>query len=96
MINTNTQPNILRIATRKSPLALWQANYVSQLCQNIGFQTQIIPIESLGDKILNKPLYDIGGKGLFIKELEKASKIKLTGHNHSIPCLNHCSERITP
>ena len=62
----------IRIATRKSPLALWQAAFVSQLCQKKGFKTKLVPIISKGDQIQDKPLYDIGGKGLFIKELEKA------------------------
>lgn len=66
--------NTLRIATRKSALARWQANYVRELlCQHhAGLQVDIIGIDTMGDKILDRPLADAGGKGLFLKELEEA------------------------
>jgi len=66
--------NKLRIATRKSPLALWQANYVKDLlCQaHEGLQVELIGIQTEGDKILDTPLSAMGGKGLFLKELEEA------------------------
>jgi hydroxymethylbilane synthase len=66
--------NKLRIATRKSPLALWQANYVKDLlCQSHeGLQVELIGIQTEGDKILDMPLSAVGGKGLFLKELEEA------------------------
>lgn len=65
---------ILRIATRKSPLALWQANYVRQALEqhHPGLQVELLAITTKGDKILDTPLAKIGGKGLFVKELEQA------------------------
>ena len=67
-------PKIIRIATRKSPLALWQAEKVSELIQNIdnSIEIELIKITTTGDKIQDKPLYEIGGKSLFLKELEQA------------------------
>ncbi|HEC86023.1 MAG TPA: hydroxymethylbilane synthase [Thioploca sp.] len=64
--------NPLRIATRKSPLALWQTNHVRDaLCRaHPELQIEIVEITTKGDKILDTPLAKIGGKGLFVKELE--------------------------
>lgn len=64
----------LRIATRKSPLALWQAEHVKARLQALHPQLTItlVPITTQGDKLLNQPLAKIGGKGLFVKELENA------------------------
>lgn len=64
----------LRIATRKSKLALWQANYVKQKLLKINPKccVELIEIVTVGDKVQDKPLADIGGKGLFIKALEQA------------------------
>lgn len=64
----------LRIATRKSKLALWQSNYVARKLLAIGKITSIslVPISTRGDEVLDKSLNKIGGKGLFIKELEVA------------------------
>ena len=64
----------LRIATRKSPLALWQANFVKQQLerQHPDLRVTLIPMSTQGDKILDTPLAKIGGKGLFVKELEQA------------------------
>ncbi|ACQ94715.1 porphobilinogen deaminase [Tolumonas auensis DSM 9187] len=64
----------LRIATRKSPLALWQANFVKQQLElhHPGLQVTLVPMSTQGDKILDTPLAKIGGKGLFVKELEQA------------------------
>ncbi len=59
--------NIIKIGTRGSPLALWQANEIKKILQ----KGKIIKIKTSGDKITNKPLYSIGGKGLFTKELDK-------------------------
>jgi hydroxymethylbilane synthase len=63
----------IRIATRKSPLALWQANHVAALLeQNFpGIQTELVQMTTKGDKILDAPLAKVGGKGLFVKELEQ-------------------------
>ncbi len=62
----------LRIATRKSPLALWQAEYVKSRLQEIhnGLEVELVTMSTKGDKILDTPLAKIGGKGLFVKELE--------------------------
>jgi hydroxymethylbilane synthase len=64
----------LRLATRQSPLALWQANFVRQQLLHYypDWQIELVPIVSEGDKILDRKLADFGGKGLFIKALEQA------------------------
>ncbi len=66
------EKNPLRIATRKSPLALWQTNHVRDaLCRaHPELQIELVEITTKGDKILDTPLAKIGGKGLFVKELE--------------------------
>jgi hydroxymethylbilane synthase len=63
----------LRIATRKSPLALWQAEHVASALRaaHPGLEVEIIGMSTQGDKILDTPLAKIGGKGLFVKELEQ-------------------------
>jgi hydroxymethylbilane synthase len=63
----------VRIATRKSPLALWQAEHVAAALRTAheGLQVEIIGMSTQGDKILDTPLAKIGGKGLFVKELEQ-------------------------
>jgi len=62
----------LRIATRTSPLALWQAEFVAASLEkaNVGLKTELVGMKTQGDKILDSPLAKIGGKGLFVKELE--------------------------
>ncbi len=64
---------ILRIATRKSPLAWWQAEHVAARLQDLhpGLQVELVGMTTQGDKILDTPLAKIGGKGLFVKELEQ-------------------------
>lgn len=64
----------IRIATRKSELALWQANHVADLLRerHPGLRVELLPMVTKGDVILDRPLAQIGGKGLFLKELEKA------------------------
>jgi len=64
----------LRIATRKSALALWQANHVQDLLKEAhpGIKIELVKIVTQGDRILDRPLSEIGGKGLFLKELERA------------------------
>jgi len=64
----------LRIATRKSELALWQANHVAGLLRDLnpGLEVELLPMVTRGDIILDRPLAQIGGKGLFLKELERA------------------------
>jgi len=73
MTQANTS-RTLRIATRKSALALWQAEYVKAklLEHHPRLQVELVPMSTQGDKILDTPLAKIGGKGLFIKELEIA------------------------
>ncbi len=63
----------LRIATRKSPLALWQAEHVAAVLRRThpGLEVEIAAMSTRGDKILDTPLAKIGGKGLFVKELEQ-------------------------
>ena len=63
----------IRIATRKSPLALWQAYFVKAELEKAhpGIQVELLKMSTQGDKILDTPLAKIGGKGLFVKELEK-------------------------
>ncbi len=64
----------LKIATRKSPLALWQANFVKDRLEALHpqLQVELVPMSTQGDKILDTPLAKVGGKGLFVKELETA------------------------
>ena len=62
----------VRIGTRSSPLALWQANETSRLLARAGFGVEIIPIRTTGDLRRDVSLAAIGGKGLFVKELEEA------------------------
>lgn len=64
----------LTIATRKSALALWQANWVKDKLESrhADLQVELLPLSTKGDEILDKSLSKIGGKGLFVKELERA------------------------
>ncbi|EGR0263648.1 hydroxymethylbilane synthase [Vibrio cholerae] len=64
----------IRIATRQSPLALWQANYVKDalMAAHPGLQVELVTMVTRGDVILDTPLAKVGGKGLFVKELEIA------------------------
>ena len=64
----------IRIATRKSPLALWQAHFVQSRLQQLypQLRVELLPMSTKGDKILDSPLAKVGGKGLFVKELEQA------------------------
>jgi hydroxymethylbilane synthase len=68
------QPSILRIATRKSALALWQAEHVAARlrAEHPGLAVELVPMTTRGDEIADRPLATIGGKGLFLKELEVA------------------------
>ena len=62
----------LTIASRESRLALWQANHIKSLLEQNGFEVDIIGMTTEGDRRLDVTLNEIGGKGLFIKELEVA------------------------
>lgn len=67
-------PTALRIATRQSRLALWQAEHVAALlrARHPGIEVQLVPMTTQGDRVLDRALAEVGGKGLFIKELEIA------------------------
>lgn len=64
----------IRIATRKSPLAMWQAEFVKDALEQAhpGLSVELVPMVTKGDVILDTPLAKVGGKGLFVKELEVA------------------------
>ena len=66
--------NAVRIATRKSPLALWQARHVGALLQaaHPGLSVSLVEMSTEGDRFLSAPLSAVGGKGLFVKEIEQA------------------------
>ena len=66
--------NSITIATRESPLALWQAHFVEAELKrhHPGIDVKLLGMTSRGDQLLDKPLYKVGGKGLFVKELETA------------------------
>ena len=61
---------VIRIGTRGSKLALWQAEHVASLIKPSGYQTEIVPIETRGDKILDVTISKIGSKGVFTEEIE--------------------------
>lgn len=63
---------IIRIGTRDSELALWQAHTVEKKLQDLGYKTEIIAVKSQGDIILDKPLYELGITGIFTKTLDIA------------------------
>jgi len=65
---------VLRVATRQSPLALWQAEHVAARLRALhpGLEVVLLPMTTRGDRILDRPLAQVGGKGLFLKELETA------------------------
>ncbi len=68
------QKDVIRIATRQSPLALWQANFIKQQLENLypELNVELVTMVTKGDVLLDTPLAKIGGKGLFVKELELA------------------------
>ena len=63
---------IIRIGTRDSELALWQAKKVQQMLNELGYETEIVSTKSTGDIILNKPIYELGITGVFTKNLDIA------------------------
>src|SRR5215467_16261599 len=76
----------VRLGTRGSALALWQANWTKQELETRwpGLTVELIPIKTTGDKILDVPLANIGGKGLFTKEIDEAlldGRIDLAVHS---------------
>ena len=70
----NARMTTLRIATRKSPLALWQTEHVADAlrARHPGLVVELVPMSTRGDEVLDRSLAAIGGKGLFLKELELA------------------------
>ncbi len=75
---------IIRIGTRSSDLALWQANTVAQQLEHFGHKTEIVKIDSIGDVVLDKPLYELGITGVFTKNLDIAllnDKIDIAVHS---------------
>ncbi|MEM6514619.1 MAG: hydroxymethylbilane synthase [Bacteroidota bacterium] len=65
-------PKPIRIGTRESELAMYQAKVVQNLLEDLGHQTQLIPIKSTGDIVLDKPIYELGITGVFTKTLDIA------------------------
>jgi hydroxymethylbilane synthase len=63
---------VIRIGTRDSELALWQAHTVEKKLNDLGYKTEIVAVKSTGDIILNKPLYELGITGIFTKTLDIA------------------------
>ncbi len=63
---------IIRIGTRDSELALWQANTVKNKLEALGYQAALVPVKSTGDLVLDKPLYELGITGIFTKTLDVA------------------------
>lgn len=63
---------IIRIGTRDSQLALWQAKTVQGTLEGLGYETELVPVKSAGDLILDKPLYELGITGIFTKTLDVA------------------------
>ncbi|THU00995.1 hydroxymethylbilane synthase [Lampropedia puyangensis] len=81
---STTLPSTLTIATRKSRLALWQADHIQQRLQALGHTVTLLGLSTVGDQILDRSLSKVGGKGLFVKELESAladSKAHLAVHS---------------
>ena len=63
---------VIRIGTRDSELALWQATTVKNKLEELGHQTELVPVKSTGDLVLDKPLYELGITGIFTKSLDIA------------------------
>lgn len=63
---------VIRIGTRDSELALWQAHTVEKKLNDLGYKTEVIPTKSVGDIVLDKPLYEFGITGIFTKTLDAA------------------------
>ena len=74
MAHPPTDPRSLKIATRQSALALWQADHVAARLRHAhpGLAVELVPMTTRGDQVIDRPLAEIGGKGLFLKELEVA------------------------
>ena len=78
---------IIRIGTRNSELALWQANKIQRMLNELGYETEIVSIKSTGDIILNKPIYELGITGVFTRNLDIAllnDEIDITSKDYGI------------
>jgi hydroxymethylbilane synthase len=71
-MSISATPLSITIATRESRLALWQAEHVKALLEGLGHRVSLLGMTTLGDQILDRSLSKVGGKGLFVKELEVA------------------------
>ncbi|MEM7185091.1 MAG: hydroxymethylbilane synthase [Bacteroidota bacterium] len=74
----------IRIGTRDSELALWQAHNVQNQLQSLGYETEIVSVKSTGDLVLDKPLYELGITGIFTKTLDVAmlqNKVDIAVHS---------------
>ena len=65
-------PKLIRIGTRDSELALWQAKSVESQLKSLGHETKLIPVKSSGDLALNQPIYELGITGVFTRTLDIA------------------------
>lgn len=75
---------VIRIGTRDSQLALWQANKVKTKLEALGCSTELVPVKSTGDLVLDKPLYELGITGIFTKTLDEAmlnGKVDIAVHS---------------
>ena len=75
---------VIRIGTRDSQLALWQANTVKEQLETLGYSTEVIPVKSTGDLVLDQPLYEMGITGIFTKTLDVAmlqNKVDIAVHS---------------
>src|SRR5690606_31444964 len=79
---------IIKIGTRDSELALWQAKIAQSQLENLGYKTQLVPIKSTGDLVLDKPLYKLGITGIFTRTLDLAML------NHDIDIAVHSSKDV--
>ena len=80
----NKMEKKIRIGTRDSQLALWQANTVEKSLNELGYKTEIVAVKSDGDILLNKPLYELGITGIFTKTLDIAmlnGKVDIAVHS---------------
>ena len=68
---------VIRIGTRDSQLALWQAHTVEKQLESLGYKTQLVPVKATGDLKLDTPLYELGITGIFTKTLDVAMLGKL-------------------
>ncbi|WOD45210.1 hydroxymethylbilane synthase [Hwangdonia lutea] len=79
---------IIKIGTRDSELALWQAKTVQQLLENLGHKTELVPVKSTGDLVLDRPLYQLGITGIFTRTLD------ITMLNNDIDIAVHSSKDV--